>query len=336
MDTRSTHIELFRRGGLAEEVIRRDFTAGLGNDFLHAVAIGDPQTRAIAPHRLETSVDAACELGGRNAPSGQPGVERHEKQKCTATVQSQEAICTTLVYDIFAPMHQKGGMSNILKRLRKKKGLTLEQLAALANTSHQQIGKLEKGEREMTRTWAERIAPHLDASPVDLVFPERNGEDRLAVDGVVYGGLVEAGAFREVDMLNQDAPRTVPVPRDPLYPHCRQYAFEVRGDSMNLARIEEGMWVVAVNYEDFHKWHGDVRDGMKVVVLRVRAQGAERELTVKEVRLYRDRMELLPRSSNPDHKPLVISREEKPIDEDVERVDILAIVTNAVWSFRYD
>lgn len=157
-----------------------------------------------------------------------------------------------------------------------------------------------------------------------------------APPGLPYGGIVEAGAFRPVDMLSQEAGRMVPLPRDPSYPRCRQYAFEVRGDSMNLAHIEDGMWVTGIDYLDFAEWHGEVRDRMIVVAEHSRAQGAERELTVKEVRLFRDRMELLPRSSNPDHRPLIVRIVNRPVEDDHEATRILAIVTGATRLFRYD
>lgn len=161
------------------------------------------------------------------------------------------------------------------------------------------------------------------------------GQDTESTEiGLTYGGIVEAGAFREVDMLNQDSPRIIPLPRDARYPRCRQYAFEVRGDSMNLAKIEEGMWVTGVDYIDFTEWHGEVRSGMKVVVERSRAQGAERELTVKELHFTRDHIEFVPRSSNPEHKPVKVKADFKA-DNGIN-IRVLAIVTGATLLFRYD
>lgn len=163
---------------------------------------------------------------------------------------------------------------------------------------------------------------------------ETNAEAESTEIGLSYGGIVEAGAFREVDMLNQDSPRIIPLPRDARYPRCRQYAFEVRGDSMNLAKIEEGMWVTGVDYIDFTEWHGEVRSGMKVVVERSRAQGAERELTVKELHFTRDHVEFVPRSSNPEHKPVKVKADFKS-DNGIS-IRVLAIVTGATLLFRYD
>jgi SOS-response transcriptional repressor LexA len=230
-------------------------------------------------------------------------------------------------------------MNDHLRLAREDVGLSTQALADLVGTSRQQIEKLEKGTREFTKRWAERLAPYLNKKPVELLFPEVEHIPSEVVallpgppEGVLYGGIVEAGAFRAVDMLNQaDERRLVPVPRLPQYPKARQLAFEVRGDSMNAARILEGMWAVAVYYLDYAEHYGDLRDGMKVVVEHTRADGAERELTIKELRLYRDRMELLPRSTNEAHKPVIVPLVKSP--DTFEDIKIIAIVFHAGWTF---
>ncbi|MGN6772508.1 MAG: helix-turn-helix transcriptional regulator [Rhizobiaceae bacterium] len=59
-----------------------------------------------------------------------------------------------------------------LKTLREAQGLTQAQLAKKAGTSQPQIRRLENGERELTRAWAERLAPHLKTTAIHIVFPE--------------------------------------------------------------------------------------------------------------------------------------------------------------------
>lgn len=63
-----------------------------------------------------------------------------------------------------------GGMSagERLRRVRRERGLTLEQLAELANTSNQQLSKLERGSARMTLDWVVRLARALDVDPSDL------------------------------------------------------------------------------------------------------------------------------------------------------------------------
>jgi transcriptional regulator with XRE-family HTH domain len=59
-----------------------------------------------------------------------------------------------------------------LQALRERKGLTQEALARLAHTSQPQIDRLEKGKRQLTVAWAKRLAPLVDAKPLDLLPPE--------------------------------------------------------------------------------------------------------------------------------------------------------------------
>jgi transcriptional regulator with XRE-family HTH domain len=60
-------------------------------------------------------------------------------------------------------------MSNHIRRLRKKAGLTLEQLADKTETTAQQISRLEKGDRKLTQDWMEVIAPALGVVPAALI-----------------------------------------------------------------------------------------------------------------------------------------------------------------------
>ncbi len=59
-----------------------------------------------------------------------------------------------------------------LRKLREAQGLTQAELAKKVSTSQPQIKRLESGERELTRAWAERLAPHLKTTAIHIVFPE--------------------------------------------------------------------------------------------------------------------------------------------------------------------
>jgi len=61
-------------------------------------------------------------------------------------------------------------MTAHLKRRREELGLTQTELAGLAVTSQQQIDRLEKGERRLTRDWAVRLARPLRWSPMQVMF----------------------------------------------------------------------------------------------------------------------------------------------------------------------
>jgi transcriptional regulator with XRE-family HTH domain len=60
-------------------------------------------------------------------------------------------------------------MKNRILELRKDRGLTLTQLADQVDSTAQQIGRLEKGERRLTTDWMEKIAHALDVLPEDLM-----------------------------------------------------------------------------------------------------------------------------------------------------------------------
>jgi SOS-response transcriptional repressor LexA len=147
--------------------------------------------------------------------------------------------------------------------------------------------------------------------------------------GIEFAGFVEAGAWREVDELDQRPPRRFARPRDSRYPEARQYIWEVVGDSMDLANIPHGIMVLGVDYQDFCEKYGVLSDGRYVVVEK--HENGRQERTIKEVKMFRDRMELHPRSSNPVHKPIVICINHE-VDGDKE-VKILAIVSEAFWLF---
>ncbi|NDF12330.1 MAG: XRE family transcriptional regulator [Proteobacteria bacterium] len=70
-------------------------------------------------------------------------------------------IYTKKVYD--------GSMQNRIKILRKKRGLTMQQLADLVQTTQQQIDRLEKSRRRLTVDWLEKLSLALDCEMVELL-----------------------------------------------------------------------------------------------------------------------------------------------------------------------
>ncbi len=143
-------------------------------------------------------------------------------------------------------------------------------------------------------------------------------------------GRVEAGAFREVDDMDQSEPVFISLPADDRFPNARQVAFDVSGDSMNNLRprpILEGDRVVGVSYEDVAH-EAVLRDGMVVIVERTRDGGHTREWSVKQVEIYQGRTEFHPRSTNTRHKPIVVERD--MFADDGTQVEIIALVRRIV------
>lgn len=60
-------------------------------------------------------------------------------------------------------------MANRIRELREARGLTQEQIAEAADTTFQQISRLEKGKRRLTDDWMRRLAPVLGVAPGALL-----------------------------------------------------------------------------------------------------------------------------------------------------------------------
>ena len=82
-------------------------------------------------------------------------------------------------------------MDSALRRIREAKGLSQPDLAKKADTSQQQIDRLEKGERRLTLSWARRLARALgpDVKPKDL-NPVSEAEEAVIVAHVGAGEMV--------------------------------------------------------------------------------------------------------------------------------------------------
>jgi phage repressor protein C with HTH and peptisase S24 domain len=134
-----------------------------------------------------------------------------------------------------------------LKSLRERAGLTQQELADKIGTSQPQIKRLESGERELTRTWAERLAPALKTTALKILFP-----DSEATDGQVRGRLiswVSAGALLQPDIrpqVDDDDVQWIYAPD--LDPNGDWIVLRVDGDSMN--RISPHDSLIFVNRKD--------------------------------------------------------------------------------------
>ncbi len=194
----------------------------------------------------------------------------------------------------------------IIRELRSKIGLTQQALAEMVGTSQSQITKLENGERKLSKEWAERLAPHLEVRPEQLMF-EREATQQLEVAGLQVMGIIKAGDWRDISILGEDTePETIQVARDARFPHARQYALKVEGDSMNEV-FPDGIYVTVVNFADTGY---SLKTGMFVHVERTMA-GTLVETTLKEVNvLGPKKIALRPRSSNPVHKEFILNGDE--------------------------
>ncbi len=159
-----------------------------------------------------------------------------------------------------------------------------------------------------------------------------SSKDMVAVPVI---GKTEAGSFREVDEMDQSEQTFISLPRDDRFPNARQVIFDVEGDSMNDLKpfpIYPGSRAVCVSYEDIAH-EATLRDGMVVIVERTKDGGHTREWSIKQVEIYQDRTEFHPRSTNPKHKPIIITRDMHADDGTV--VEIIALLRRIVNDFPY-
>lgn len=161
-------------------------------------------------------------------------------------------------------------------------------------------------------TDADHLMGKSDASPELVEVPAANLE-------VVSD--VHAGNWLEVTVLEEYDHETIPVARDPRFPHARQYALRVCGDSMNEI-YPEGEFVTCVEF-----WGSGIamRDGLHVHVERQKAGGQLVEITIKVIESRDGETYLAPKSSNKKWKPIPIHGHA----EDEEEVFIKGIVTGS-------
>lgn len=63
-------------------------------------------------------------------------------------------------------------LKNRIRDIRKKSGLTAEEVAIRANTSQPQIFRLEAGERDLNLVWMYRLSKALNCEPYELLPEE--------------------------------------------------------------------------------------------------------------------------------------------------------------------
>jgi SOS-response transcriptional repressor LexA len=128
---------------------------------------------------------------------------------------------------------------------------------------------------------------------------------------IPIAGLAEAGAFRR-DMSTYSQEERLPTIDGPMsrhYPKADHFALEVRGDSMNAVRegaIMEGMYVLCV---DMASAGISVESGKIYAIRRTMDHGQTYETTIKRARVYRDRIELVPESTNPAHEKITVPKD---------------------------
>jgi SOS-response transcriptional repressor LexA len=141
-------------------------------------------------------------------------------------------------------------------------------------------------------------------------------------------GVAEAGAFRRMADFDQEdvsGLRKIVAAFSTSYPTARHFALLIRGDSMNEAKpypLLDGLTALCVDVADAGL---EVESGKIYAVRRTLDGGQTYECTVKRAKVFRDRFELHPESSNPEYKPLIILRS-TPADHDPAEISVIGLV----------
>jgi transcriptional regulator with XRE-family HTH domain len=187
----------------------------------------------------------------------------------------------------------KSGLSNRfmnrIKELRLERRLTQAQLAEMIGTTDATVQRLETGRRQLTERWAVQIATVLgvDVSEVfGQILP-------ATASGLHVLGEVQAGVWRENDVLDEPKHPPLPLGPDPRYQGKTQFALLVQGESMNKV-FNPGTFIVCVSWADIGR---QPREGDIVVVDR-RRDGMV-ETTVKRIAVQNRKLVLMPDSTDP-------------------------------------
>jgi transcriptional regulator with XRE-family HTH domain len=142
-------------------------------------------------------------------------------------------------------------------------------------------------------------------------------------------GIAETSTFRQ---MTTEIRRTLDHAPSRRYPNARHFALEVRGDGMNACHdgerptpIYEGMYALCV---DIASANIPIESGRLYAVQRTLDGGATFETSVRRALVYRDRIELIPESTNPIHQTLTISADNKN-----PSVTVIGLVYSWVYNF---
>lgn len=178
---------------------------------------------------------------------------------------------------------------NRIKELRAIYNLTQAQLAERLGTTDATIQRLETGKRQLTQRWAEQIAGVLGVDVTEVfgkILP-------VSTAGLSVIGEVQAGVWREIDVVDEPRHPPLPIGPDPRYLEARQFALLVQGESMNRV-FAPGCFIVCVSWTDVAR---QPREGDIVVVER-RRDGMV-ETTVKRIAVQNRKLVLMPDSTDP-------------------------------------
>lgn len=183
---------------------------------------------------------------------------------------------------------------NRIAELAQLRGLTYADIADAVDAHEITIAKLATGRQELTLTWMKRLAPVLGATPAEIIA-KRSGDNLRAV---IVKGELRAGAWAEKHQWQEDDQYEVMIPDDPAFRGLTLYGGAIEGESMNR-RYPSGAVVILSRLT--HR-PGEIEEGRRYHVQRVRADGQTEETIKMLARSTDGRYWLVPESTDPEHQ----------------------------------
>jgi len=200
-----------------------------------------------------------------------------------------------------------GKISERIKDIRKKRGLTQAQLAARCDVNRATVSKWENGKENPSAHAAAIIAGIGGITVTELLTgrPDKNAPAPMRVIRVV--APVQAGAWREAVEWDYDDQFDIPLPAHPSMPNVPPQGYRVTGTSMNRVYPDGTLVFVASTIANKIV----PKSGQRVLVQRRDKHGLY-EATIKEYFVDADGTKWLwPRSTDPNYQaPLRLDGEE--------------------------
>lgn len=204
----------------------------------------------------------------------------------------------------------KETMPDRIDKLLKDAGKTAAQASIEAGMGKDFIRDIKRRGIQPGSKSLAQLAQALKTSS-DYLLYGKEGLTPLPVQGLPVVGVIEAGQFRDITLSDQDEEyQTVNVVRDGRYPHARQYALRVSGDSMNEL-FSDGSYVICA---DFGETGLALKDGMILHIERTIANTHLVETTLKQLSIKGAKRFLVPRSTNARHKTVELAEPDDMTD----------------------
>lgn len=201
---------------------------------------------------------------------------------------------------------------NRIRELNKERGWDYDLLAEKLGTHPKTIGKLARGDAELTLTWMQRLARAYGIKPVEIIEKPTTA---AGLRNVQVTGTVQAGSWADSHTFDPQDQTAVTVPNHPDYRNLDLYARRIEGESMNRVYAAGSIVVLSRLLQR----PGEILVGKRYHVRRTR--GDLTEETIKTlVRASNGEYWLQPESDSPEFAAFALQGEEGTTVELLGRV----------------